>query len=82
MLYNFVVLIMSSKGKRLSESQRLEVIAKLSVPSAPSKRSLAREYGVSEGAIRKIMKNQDDIQNHSALMSEEEKRKTLRASIG
>ena len=46
--YNFVVPIMSSKGKRLSESERLEVIAKLSVPSAPSKRSLGREYGVSE----------------------------------
>ena len=73
---------MSSKGKRLSESQRLEVIAKLSVPSAPSKRSLAREYGVSEGAICKLMKNQDGIQKRSALMSEEGKRKTLRASIG
>ena len=35
--YNFVVPIMSSKGKRLSEFQELEVIAKLSVPSAPSK---------------------------------------------
>ena len=61
---------MSSKGKRLSEFQRLEVIAKLSVPSAPSKRSFAREYGVSEGTIRKIMKNQEGIQKRSALMSE------------
>ncbi|CAK8686540.1 unnamed protein product [Clavelina lepadiformis] len=33
------------KDKRLSESQRLEVIAKSCVLSAPSKRSLAREYG-------------------------------------
>ena len=73
---------MSSKGKRLSESQRLEVIAKLSVPSAPSKRSLVREYGVSEGAIRKVMKNQEGIQKCSALMSKEGKRKTLRASNG
>ena len=73
---------MSSKGKRLSESERLEVIAKLSVPSAPSKRSLAREYGVSEGAIRKIMKNKEGIQKRSSLMSEEGKRNTLRASIG
>ena len=80
--YNFVVPIMSSKDKRLSEFQRLEVIAKLSVPSAPSKKSLAREYGISESAIRKIMKNQEGIQKRSALMSEEGKRKTLRASIG
>ena len=43
---------MSSKGKRLSESERLEVIAKLSVPSAPSKRSLAREYGVEGASVR------------------------------
>ena len=60
----------------------MEFIAKLSVPSAPSKKSLAKEYGVSEGAIRKIMKNQEGIQKRSALMSEEGKRKTLRASIG
>ena len=73
---------MSSKGKRLSESERLEVIAKLSVPSAPSKRSLAREYGVSEDAIRKIMKNKEGIQKRSSLMSEEGKRNTLRASVG
>ena len=61
---------MSSKG----ESQRLEVIAKLSVLSAPSKRKLATEYGVSEGAIRKILKNQEGIQKCLALMSEEGKR--------
>ena len=63
---SFIVPVMSSKGKRLSAFQRLEVIATLSVPSAPSKRSLAREYGVSEGAIRKIMKNQEGIQKRSA----------------
>ena len=73
---------MSSKGKRLSESQWLEIIAKLSVPSAPSQRSLATEYGVSGEAIRKIMKNQEGIQKRSALMSEEGKRKTFRASVG
>jgi len=60
----------------------LEVIAKFSVPSAPSKRSLATEYGISEGAIRKILKNQEGIQKRSALMSEEEKTKIFRASIG
>ncbi|CAK8690147.1 unnamed protein product [Clavelina lepadiformis] len=70
------------KGKRLSESQRLEVIAKLCVLSAPSKRSLAKEYGVSEAAIRKILKNREVIRKRSALMSEETKTKTFRASVG
>jgi hypothetical protein len=42
---------MNSNGKRLNESQRCEIIAKLSKTSTPSKRSLAREYGVSEGAV-------------------------------
>ena len=74
--------MMSGKGKRLSESQRLEIIAKLSMPSAPSKRNIAREYDVSEGAIRKIMKNQEVIRKRSALMSEETRAKKFRASVG
>ena len=81
---SFLVSIMSSKGKRLSESHGLEVIAKFSVPSGASERSLAREYryDVSEGAIRKIIKNQESVQKRSPLMSEEGKTKVFRASIG
>ncbi len=41
-------------GKRLNESQRCEIIAKLSKTDAASKRAMAREYDVSERAIRKV----------------------------
>jgi len=40
--------------KRLNESQRCEIISKLSKMNLPSKRALAREYDVNEGAIRKV----------------------------
>jgi hypothetical protein len=40
--------------KRLNESQRCEIIAKLSKTDAASKRAMAREYDVSERAIRKV----------------------------
>ena len=49
--------VMSGKGKHLSESQRLEVIIKLSDTATTSMRSLALKYEVSEGAIQKIWEN-------------------------
>ena len=66
---------MSSKVKRLNESQRLEVISKLNQPNPPSKRSIARQYEVSETAIRKIWLNRENIRKRSALMSEDTKKK-------
>jgi len=39
-------LIMSGKAKCLIESQRLEVISKMSEPKPPSKRGIARQYDV------------------------------------
>ena len=74
---------MSSKerSKRLNESQRLDIIAKLSKPNPPSKRSVARVYEVSEGAIRKIWENREAIQQRCALMSQESKTQTFRASV-
>jgi hypothetical protein len=68
--------------KRLSELQRCEIIAKLSRTSAPSKRSLAREYGVSEGAVRKVWENREAILHRSALLTEEKKETTFRSSVG
>jgi hypothetical protein len=68
--------------KRLNESQRCEIISKLSKTNPPSKRSLARKYEVSETAIRSIWKNRESILERSALLSEEQKKKTFRASQG
>ena len=49
------------KGERLNECQRLEIIEKLSKPNPPAKRVIARTYGISDTAIRKIWNNRDDI---------------------
>ena len=48
----------------------------------PSKRSITRQYGVSEATIRKVCSKREDIRKRSALMSEEAKKKTFRASVG
>jgi hypothetical protein len=44
-------------GKRFNEHQRCEIISKLSKTNIPSKRALAQEYSVSEGAIWKVWDN-------------------------
>jgi len=62
-------------GKLLNESQRCEIIAKLSKTDAPSKRAIAREYDVSERAIRKVWDKREQILERYALMSNEVKEK-------
>jgi hypothetical protein len=69
-------------GKRLNESQRCEIIAKLSKTDAPSKRAITREYDVNEGAIKKMWDKREQILKRSALMSNEVKEKTFRSSVG
>ncbi len=65
-------------GKRLNESQRCEIIAKLSKTDAASKRAIVCEYDVSEGTIRKVWDKREQILEWSALA----KGKTFRSSIG
>jgi hypothetical protein len=64
-------------GKHLNERQCCEIILKLSKMNAPSKRALAREYIVSEGAILKVWDNHEAILERSALLSEEAKERTF-----
>ena len=52
---------MKPEATRLTEAQRCEIIAKLSKPNAPSKRALGPKYEVSEGAIRKVRDNRENI---------------------
>ena len=73
---------MSGKAKRLNESQRLEVISKLSQTNPPSKRSIARQYEVSEATIRKVWAKLEVIYKSSGLMSEETKKRKFKASVG
>jgi hypothetical protein len=69
-------------GKRFNESQRCEIIVKLNKTDAPSKRTIAREYDVTEGAIRKVWNKREQILERSTLMSDETKEKTFRSSVG
>jgi hypothetical protein len=69
-------------GKRLNEPQYYEIISKLSKTNPSSKRALACEYDVSEGAIRKVWEKRDSILERSALLSKKAKQKTFRASVG
>jgi hypothetical protein len=69
-------------GKCRNEHQRCEIISKLSKTNAPSKRALAQEYNVSEGAIRKVWDIQEAILERSALLYEEVKERTFRAFVG
>jgi hypothetical protein len=79
---HFAAMSKKLTGKRLNESQRCEIISKLSKTNPPSKRVLAREYDVSEVAIRKVWEKRDSILERSALLSEEAKQKTFRTSVG
>ena len=66
-----------SNRKRLNEFQWCEIIAKLSKTDAHSKRAVAREYDVSEGAIRKVWEKREQILERFALMFDEAKEKTF-----
>ena len=68
------------RGKRLNECQRLEIIEKLSKPNPPAKRVIARTYGISDTAIRKIWNNRDDIVARSSHMSSSGRNSCYRAS--
>ncbi len=69
-------------GKRLNEHQRCEIISKLSKTNALSKRALAQEYNVSEGAIWKVWDIRKAILEWFALLYEEVKERKFRASVG
>jgi hypothetical protein len=50
--------------------------------NASSKRALAREYNISEGAIWKVWDNWEAILEWFALLSEEVKERTFQAFVG
>ncbi len=69
-------------GKRLNEHQRCEINLKLSKMNASSKRALAREYNVIEGAIWKVWDNHEAILEWFALLFGEAKERTFGAFVG
>ena len=52
---------MSAAKKRLTELERLEIINQLERKNPPSKLYFGKSFNVSEGAIRKIWQNRDEI---------------------
>lgn len=76
--------MMSTKAnrKRLNEAQHCEIITKLRKSNPPSKRAISREYNVSKRTIRKVRNNREAILQISALLSEDGKKNTFRASVG
>ena len=52
---------MSNKMKRLNESERLDIISLLRQPNPASKRSIARQYEVSEAVTRKVWLNLEKV---------------------
>lgn len=65
-------------GRRLNDSQRLEVVLKLQKRLAPSKRAIARDYNVSESAIRKLWNQRDEILSRTETVQEATKASTFR----
>jgi hypothetical protein len=78
----FATMLKKPNRKCLNEHQRCEIISKLSKTNVSSKKALAREYSVSEGAIRKVWDNWEAILEWSALLSEKAKERTFQASFG
>ena len=72
---------MSSKSKRLTIAEKLQIIKELSEPNHESKRSLGKKFGVSEAAIRQTWNSRDDIRKRSAELTEDYKTKRSRISV-
>ena len=57
------------KQAKLTIKRKLEIIDELSQSQPPSKRSLGRKYGVTEGAIRYIWSNKEKIRGDAVSFS-------------
>ena len=49
-------------GPRLNDEQRLQILDLVEQPSSPSLRNIGRKFGVSESAIRSLIKKKDEVQ--------------------
>ena len=76
------------KGKRLSESQRIEIIRdkekaiQLGIKNPPSNYKIAMKYGVTETAVRNIWKHREKIKKRCAPLTQEKVKTVFRASTG
>ena len=69
-------------GPRLNDEQRLQILEIVEQPSPPSLRNIGRNFGVSEWAIRSLIKKKDEIRMRVQLKDHNTRKTTFRGSKG
>ena len=69
-------------GPRLNDEQRLQILEIVEQPSPPSLRNIGRNFGVSESAIRSLIKKKDEIRMRVQLKDHNTRKTTFRGSKG
>ena len=69
-------------GPRLNDEQRLQILEIVEQPSAPSLRKIGRNFGVSESAIRSLIKKKDEIRLRVQQKDQNARKKTFKGSKG
>ena len=69
-------------GLRLNDEQRLQILDLVEQPSSPSLRNIGRQFGVSESAIRSLIKKKDEIRLRAQQKDHNARKKTFRGSKG
>ena len=66
----------------MNDEQRLQILEIVKQPSAPSLRKIGRNFGVSEGAIRSLIKKNDEVRMRVQLKEHNTRKTTFRGSKG
>ena len=69
-------------GLRLNDEQRLQILDLVEQPSSPSLRNIGRQFGVSESAIRSLIKKKDEIRLHAQQKDQNTRKITSKVSKG
>ena len=69
-------------GPRLNDEQRLQILEIVEQPSAPSLCKIGRKIGVSECAIRSLIKKKDEVRMRVQLKDHNTRKTTSRGSKG
>ena len=68
------------EGRRLNDSERLQIIESREHPCSESMRSIARQFGINEKVVRIIKKDKEKIKSRIEKMDENSRLKSKRAS--
>ena len=76
----FNINISGKRQSKLTVKEKLKIIDELSRPKPPSKRSLAKRYDISEGAIRYILNIRKTISDSAFKLSDNLINSTMRST--